>query len=216
MEEWHWSIQMSCIKIACKDNTSVFVWCVQYEQWKPNTTSITSLQLKAGFENETSFTYKLVSVNHCYCVAWKTQNGHATQYTINPDALTPNRPITPCWEPAFARRHIIYSMIECCCTRMEGLIFPSGILSQSQCCSCIPHEWVTSRARGIELHLFCFYALDLLVHTVDRQHENAYRIISVTPVFFMHRQSKRYKHTQRLAEQSQDMEHTTLGNTPPL
>lgn len=31
--------------------------------------------------------------------------------------------------------------------------FPNGILSRSQHCSCIPQEWVTTRARGKELHL---------------------------------------------------------------
>lgn len=74
--------------------------------------------------------------------------------------------------------------MECRCPRMEGLIFPNGILSQSQCCSCIPQEWVTARARGKELHLFSFYALACLVHTVDRRYKNRpNRVVSDTPVF---------------------------------
>lgn len=76
--------------------------------------------------------------------------------------------------------------MECCCPRMEGLIFPNGILSQSQCCSCIPQEWVTARARGKELHLFSFCALACLVHTVDRWYKNRpNRIVSDTPVFYV-------------------------------
>lgn len=71
----------------------------------------------------------------------KDTNGLSTQCTINSGALThtliyPSLPVVA--------RHIIYTTIQSCCPGMEGLIFPSGVLSQPQFCSCIPPEWVTT------------------------------------------------------------------------
>lgn len=160
--------------------------------------------LKASPENETSFTHKLASHRLITAIVSheKTPNGHATQYTINPAALTPNLPIAPWWEPAVAGRHIIYSMIECCCPRMEGLIFPCGILSQSQCCSCIPREWVTSRARGKELHLrfLCSCSSRSCSWQTTRKHIERF---SVAPLFLFNH-SIRYKHRHK--GESQDVE----------
>lgn len=93
-----------------------------------------------------------------------------------------------------------------------GLIFPSGILSQSQSCSCIPQEWVTVRARGKELHLSVFCTC--LAHwyswqTVKNRQTSSYNRQWVT-FFCMLSQRKRKTHRQRLVARSQEMENNIL------
>lgn len=65
-------------------------------------------------------------------------------------------PSLPSGSLPFQGRHIIYSMIECCCLRMEGLIFLTGMLSWSQRCSCIPQVWVTGQGPRQRAAPFCF------------------------------------------------------------
>lgn len=85
---------------------------------------------------------------------------------------------------------------------------PHGILSQSQYCSCIPQEWVTTRARGKELHL-SVYSLARLVHNVKT---NKRIEQSVTRLLLCgDNQRKRETHPQRWVGQWQEMEHNTLA-----
>lgn len=65
--------------------------------------------------------------------------GDTSQHTIDPGALVPNLPITPQWQSSLAGSDIIYSVIECW-PGMEGLIYPSDILSQPQHCNCTLQE----------------------------------------------------------------------------
>ena len=105
---------------------------------------------------------------------------------------------------------------------MEGLIFPSGILSQWRCCSCIPREWVTAgagRQTGCTFFFFfSFCALARLVQTVDRRFKKKKKKDRPTQAgavwghacfFCFYAQDK---HTQRWAGQSQDVEHKTLSH----
>lgn len=82
---------------------------------------------------------------------------------------------------------------------------PNGILSQSQHCSCIPQKWVTTRARGKELHL-SVYSPARLVHNVKT---NKHIEQSVTSLLLCDNQRKRETHPQRWTGQWQEIEHNS-------
>lgn len=110
-------------------------------------------------------------LNHCYCVAWKTQNGHATRYTINPGALTPDLTHHSLVGACHLWADILFTVWSSAAAPEWRVWFsPVASYHGGGCCSCIPQEWVTGRSRKAnELHLFSFCALARLVHTVDRR-----------------------------------------------